>query len=275
MKRFALLFLTVCILIPSSASGQTRKAEPSNERPKPLTFDVASVKLTKSDEGIAGILPSPTGFSARRVAIMQLILFAYRNTNVSQSDLGIVLPKQIVGLPEWTMKERYDIDAKLPPEMLPSFQNLRAEQQRQILQQMLASLLTDRFKLKLHYKPTGEKLYSLILKNTSKLNALSHATNTCTMNWGNDYLDLRACSTDQLAWNLSFNEDIGRIVVDKTGLTGIYEFRLHWTPLENENSESAPSLLSALEEQLGLKLVSTKGTVNTLVVDSIDKPSPN
>jgi uncharacterized protein (TIGR03435 family) len=275
MKRFVLLFLTVCILIPSFAYGQTQKADPSNEQPKPLTFDVASVKPTKSDDGIAGIIPSPTGFSARRVLIMQLIMFAYRNINGYQSDQGIILPKQIVGLPGWTMKERYDIDAKLPPEILSSFQNLRAEQQREILQPMLASLLTERFKLKFHYKSTDEELYSLILKNASKLNALSHATNPCSMKWGSNYLDFHDCSIDLLAWNLSFNEDIGRIVVNRTGQTGVYEFHLHWTPLGNEDSENAPSLFSALEEQLGLKLVSTKGKVNTLVVDSIEKPSPN
>jgi uncharacterized protein (TIGR03435 family) len=61
--------------------------------------------------------------------------------------------------------------------------------------------------------------------------------------------------------------------VDRTGLSGAYEFRLKWAPYNNEESDEGPSLFSALKDQLGLALVSARAPVNNLVVDSIEKPS--
>jgi len=81
------------------------------------------------------------------------------------------------------------------------------------------------------------------------------------------------CSIDQLALSLSGQDEVGRIVVNKTGLSGTYELRLKWTPYVEEESDGGPSLFSALKDQLGLTLVSAKALVNTLVVDSIEKPS--
>jgi uncharacterized protein (TIGR03435 family) len=271
VRRIAYLLAAACI--SSSTYAQSRQASPAKEKFTVPAFEVASVKLANPDEHMQ-IMPTGDGFTARRVLIAQLIWFAYRSSDASDAGHGIIKSEQIAGLPGWTTKSRYDIEAKLPPEMLPSFQKLRAEQRREVLQQMLATLLADRFKLRIHFKSTEKAVYALIVKNSSKLKPLS-STDLCLMNWGNDFLDFRNCTIDQFAMNLSTNEDVGRIVINRTGLAGVYDLRVKWTPYEEEPSGGAPSLFSAIEEQFGLKLVSANAPVNTLVVDSIEAPSPN
>jgi uncharacterized protein (TIGR03435 family) len=74
----------------------------------------------------------------------------------------------------------------------------------------------------------------------------------------------------------SLSNETGRIVIDKTGLTGNYDLTLKWTPEQQRTADdSGPSVFTALEEQLGLKLVPAKGPVDTIVVDHIERPSEN
>ncbi len=85
-----------------------------------------------------------------------------------------------------------------------------------------------------------------------------------------------AKAIDMKSLIFSLSNDVGRIVLDQTGLTGKYDFTLKWTPDgQQETADSGPSIFAALEEQLGLKLVSAKGPVDTIVVDRVEKPSPN
>jgi uncharacterized protein (TIGR03435 family) len=79
---------------------------------------------------------------------------------------------------------------------------------------------------------------------------------------------------DDLAYSLS--GEVGRIVLDETGLKGKYDFTLKWTPDEERGAADAgPSIFTAVQEQLGLKLESTTGPIDTIVVDHIERPSPN
>jgi uncharacterized protein (TIGR03435 family) len=78
----------------------------------------------------------------------------------------------------------------------------------------------------------------------------------------------------ELAYSLS--NDVGRVVIDKTGLTAGYDFTLRWSPDgEQETADSGPDIFAAVEEQLGLKLESAKGPVDTIVIDRIEMPSAN
>jgi uncharacterized protein (TIGR03435 family) len=79
-----------------------------------------------------------------------------------------------------------------------------------------------------------------------------------------------------LAFTLSNAAEVGRVVVDKTGLTGHYDITLTWTPEERLGADDAgPSIFTALEQQLGLKLVPAEGPVDTIVVDYVEEPLPN
>lgn len=207
-----------------------------------MAFEVASVKPSGADE-IRGMMPPENGFSARGVLITQLVWFAYRGANATER--GIIRPDQISGLPAWTAKSRYDIEAKLAPEITPSFQKLRSEQRRKMLQQMMASLLADRFKLRVRFEMKNQPVYELVVKDHSKLKESPSSPNSCLMNWGGGFLDFRDCSADELATNLSSDSDVGRIVVNRTGLQGVYDFHLKWAPNGEETTEG-PSLFSVL-----------------------------
>ena len=88
----------------------------------------------------------------------------------------------------------------------------------------------------------------------------------------------RCCLTTARSAFLASNE-VNRIVIDKTGLTGMYDFQVDWvhdSPTASpENVPDGPSIFTAIEEQLGLKLVPAKAAVPVLVVDHIDRPTDN
>jgi uncharacterized protein (TIGR03435 family) len=171
---------------------------------------------------------------------------------------------------------RFDIDAKVLSDQAALLQNGTTEQRRAVHGQMLASLLADRFHLIVHYKAADAPVFALTLKDHSKLKESDPAASGgCNMLSWTGNLHFSGCSMNQLALSLSGQDDVGRIVLNKTDLPGIYDFRLKWTPYTDEESEGGASLFSAIQEQLGLALVSSKAPVNTLVVDSIEKPSPD
>ena len=154
---------------------------------------------------------------------------------------------------------------------------------------MLQSLLSDRFKLSVHWENKEEQVYELVIaKGGPKLKEAGANANTPRMQVALGHFIGTAESLSLLARNLS--QRLGRSVIDKTGLTGKYDFELTYTPETGLNSvvgqppaqgapplpePNGPSIFAALEEQLGLKLQSTKAPVKVLVIDSVQKPSEN
>ncbi len=137
---------------------------------------------------------------------------------------------------------------------------------------MLQAILIDRFKLKIHHETREQPIYTLeIAKGGPKLTPVDKPGG---MGWGRGQLQMHGASTDRLAFVLS--DILGRVVVDKTGLTGKYDALLTWTPDEMQaTADAGPTLLTAIQEQLGLKLQSAKGPVDTIVADQVEKPSEN
>jgi uncharacterized protein (TIGR03435 family) len=160
----------------------------------------------------------------------------------------------------------------------------------------LLSLLTDRFKLKVHRITKELPVYELVVaKNDPKLQPTkeAHDSRNRGMHIRDGRMTATALSMESLAANLS--GQTSRVVIDKTGLTGHYDFTLNWTPDQrrsdplasgesspgprgnsvDDGGANGPSIFTALQEQLGLKLVPQKGPVEILVIDHIEKPSPN
>jgi uncharacterized protein (TIGR03435 family) len=137
---------------------------------------------------------------------------------------------------------------------------------------MLQNLLADRFQLKLHRESKDAPIYALVVaKNGPKLKeSAPGAQGSIGMSQGN--LSARGVPVAALADQLSGPVfQLGRPVIDRTGISGIYDFTLDWA-----SDDSAPSVFTALQEQLGLKLEAQKGSVEVLVVDSMErKPSAN
>jgi uncharacterized protein (TIGR03435 family) len=142
---------------------------------------------------------------------------------------------------------------------------------------MLQALLADRFKLAAHAEKREMPMFALVIAKggprlitTNAIGALSGGRGRISITGGDDALAVLAF---ELSWRL------GRPVIDRTGLNGRYELTLNWTeddvPSPAANTSGAPSLFTAIQEQLGLKLEATRGPVQVLVIDHAERPSEN
>lgn len=206
-----------------------------------------------------------------------------------QSAFGI--PVNSVGWvigPDWINNARYVIQAKPPESIRDAMQTMSPAERSKTVQAMQQALLADRFKLKAHFETREMPVYKLILaKGGSQLKenpdaAKSRLAVSASMIRGT------AIPIRNLLGALESVPDVGgRVVTDETGLTGTYDFLFKWTPMQNMTpqgslSEASPSsnvegvsLFTAIEEQLGLKLVPTKGPGQVLIIDHIEQPSEN
>ena len=251
-------------------------------------FDVVSIKPNKSGEMRIMMRILPDGFNMEGVPTQLMLAQAFNVEN-----------DRIVGAPAWVQTDHYDIQAKVAPEDAPKLDKLGREQRFAMLQ----PLLEERFNLKFHHETREMPVYLLVVaKGGSKLKPAdpafgadgSHRMPGMMMSPGG--LEAHGAQLDMLAHVLS--GQVGRTIIDKTGLTGSYDFSLHFTPQNMPPGmgpgpgagpgggspgadappppdTSGPDLLTALQEQLGLKLESEKGPVDVIVIDHIDKPSEN
>jgi len=205
---------------------------------------------------------------------------------------------QVTGAPGWISSDRYDINAKAERP------NVDPDQAKVLVQ----SLLAERFNLKFHREIKEFPIYALVVaKDGPKLKKSENQTESeiraatagpggggpkegRMLRLGRGHISAQMLTLGALVQRLS--SSLGRPVVDRTGLTGLYDFDLQWAPDEMEvetgksgermPAESAPagestgpSIFTALQEQLGLKLESQKGPVEILVIDRMEKPTEN
>ena len=224
----------------------------------PQQFEVAAIRpnLAGSTAGTSFNLFAGGRLKITNEPIKLLLRVAFELQNV-----------QIVGGPAWLDTDRYDIEAKTGrPEKL----------ERGQLKPLLQSLLAERFHLKFHRETRELNVYALMLAKDGPKFKPKGEGDVSAMNThsgpGKSQVTATAVSLDLLAGYLG--NRLGRIVLDKTGLNDAYNFTLEWTPDEAPES-AAPSLVTALREQLGLRLESQKSPVEVLVIDSLQKPSEN
>jgi uncharacterized protein (TIGR03435 family) len=146
------------------------------------------------------------------------------------------------------------------------------------LARMLQSLIEDRFQLKFHRESKQLPVYELTLApkgSKLKLSADQATTRVSETKLGRGYVEVPAQPLRNFAYFLG--RQLDRPLIDKTGLQGLYDITLRWTPEPAENTRTSdfPTLFTALQEQLGLKLESGRGPVDMFVIDSVQSPSPN
>ncbi len=223
-----------------------------------LTFDVASIKPNLSGSHSSGAGTDPGGkFSASNLTLRELIAYAY-----------LIRDFQVTRGPGLLDSDRYDIQAKA---------NTPKEMTRQEVAPYLQSLLAERFQLKLHRETKEGSVYQLMIAKGGPKLKLHVGTGGMTGISGSSGAGVASIegskvSMDRLADHLAGKAD--RPVIDKTGLTGEYDLRLEWSTEQNGVS-SGPSIFTALQEQLGLKVESAKGPVEIIVVDSAERASEN
>jgi uncharacterized protein (TIGR03435 family) len=246
-------------------------AQPPSPRPKFDAFEVATIKpvdtADKTPQYIT--MQGPHRFVEKYYTLKLLIAAAY--------DLN---PKTISGGPSWIGSNRFDILALTPGEVRPS----RDEQMS-----MLRNLLADRFKLTFHREQKEFSIFELqVTKNGPKLKKSTSPPDAPAALISTVYperilLPARNTTMGEFT-SLLQRALLDRPVVDKTGLTGKYDFNLQWAP---DNSQfgggvaAAPSdapdapFFTAIQQQLGIRLEATKGPVDALIVDQAEHPSAN
>jgi uncharacterized protein (TIGR03435 family) len=194
---------------------------------------------------------------------------------------------RIVGGPKWIDSERFDIQAKVDGSTAASLQTLSRNQERAVMHAMFQRLLADRFKLATHWETREMPVYALVVaKNGPRLQKAAKPDAGADTSASSGQLTANEITMDGLARTLTqeLADELGRVVIDRTGIQGKYDIKLRWTPaIESvsgpaENGTAAdtgPSLFTAVREQLGLKLESSKGPVEVLVIDHAEEPSEN
>jgi bla regulator protein blaR1 len=278
---------------PVTALSQPPVSESSAKSDLPK-FEVATIKpAAPSDNSM--LMFTADGISIHGIPMKMLL----------RESFGVE-DDRILGEPNW-VKNRFDIEAKVDAEDAPKLKKMKFDQRRA----MVLPLLEDRFNLKYHHETRELPMYALVVaKGGLKMKATAPddppkadsapkpedgdakdkprmGRHSLMMN-GRGHLESTGTTTEMLSHVLA--RELGRTVVNKTDLTGNYDYTLQWTPDDvgtpmggdagpgkGDISPDAggPTLLTALEEQLGLKLESQKGTVDVIVIDHIDLPSEN
>ena len=247
--RLIMLATTACAMF-----GQSVPAAPE--------FAAVSVKPSGPDSG-SGIRTSPDSLTMLSVTLKTCIRNAYHMQEY-----------QISGGPGWIDSDKYDIVAKAPG---------KARDAELML--MLQKLLSDRFKLVVSPEKKVGAIYALTLvKNVTKLQAVSGGEDSYRMHKGK--MTGKGVTLASLAEMLS--SVVKRPVVDKTGMAGAFDIRLEWAPdtrsvavapdrpeAQPSGDGSIPSIFTALQEQLGLKLVAERGPMDTLVIKQVERASEN
>jgi uncharacterized protein (TIGR03435 family) len=256
------LLLTACFPVRSGGQSNSPATLPA--------YDVAAIKPAKPADG-SRMLFLMDRLSAQGVTLQTLIKQAYG-----------VEDDQILEAPKWVTSQTYDIEAKVDNVDQATLKSLSPEQYKEMLQ----AFLKDRFQLKTHSEKKELSVLALVVaKDGPKLKPatpgetypdgikgpdgkLGHAG---MMRWGRGQLLGQGISIGSLVPALT--QQLGRIVQDKTGLTGAYDIDLHWSDDVGSSDSTSPSIFTALQEQLGLKLQSEKAPVAVLVIDHAAQPA--
>ncbi len=246
-----------------------------------MAYDAVAIKPNKSGSGSMSWRSSDDSFEGINFSLKQLIVNAYG-----------IRDGLISGMPAWAEGAHFDIHAKIVDPDAEALTKLTPEQR----QAMVASILTERFGLKVHKETKQLPVYELtVLKDGPKFKdsvavevdpkddpAQRKGMGPGSMMTSDGQLKSVAIPLSSLVSMLA--SELSRTVIDKTGLAGKYDLNLKWTPDRvaaagtddgQQPADVAPSLFTALQEQLGLKLVSSRGPVETLVVDHVEQPSEN
>jgi bla regulator protein blaR1 len=305
-RRRAALFLIVriagsLVLSPLCAIAQSAANPASSPAPaaaqaidasSPLpAFEVVSIKPNKDGGMMSRLQMTPDGITVTGVPVHMLLREAFG-----------LSPDRLVGGPGWMTSDRFDIDARVAPEDVARLKALSGPQRFA----MLIPVFEERFGLKFHHESRNLTQYILVvakdglkMKEATPGNTYPNGMAPPSGGSGAGLMRMQpgeftgqAVPIANLVRSLSLV--LGSTIVDQTGLAGKYDFDLKWTPEVGSGmpagpsdggasgsgnppaaDNSGPSLFTALEEQLGLKLDAKKVPADVIVIDHLDQPSPN
>jgi uncharacterized protein (TIGR03435 family) len=260
------------------SAGAATPAQPPSAGWANFEYEVASFKSNKSGNGDSGWSNGGDSLTATNVPLQSLIDAAYG-----------IRDSQLFGAPEWLSAERYDINARMSGETATALRSLSPDERNLALQGMMQRLFAERLKLTARHDARELPVYLLVVtKKGSKLTEAKpeeRSTTNTSGGSGGMTIKAQAMTMDGLALRLSVRA--GRIVLNKTDLIGKFDFTLTWAeerPVQPASSDAAvpvaadpsgPSIFTALQEQLGLKLESGKAPVPVIVIEHVERPSDN
>lgn len=265
------------------------------------SFEVATIKP-------ASPMPHPSSATPAEVNIFDVSV-----RNLIEQAYGIPWTaaenERVLGGPAWLDNKRYDIAARIPSDLAEAQQKLSRDQQKQQISLMLQSLLVERFHLKVHFESRTLTVYALVVAKPSPNLVVSADQGEATAEesaraaqlpskpedahhgvvvfYTGQYAQMtgkQASMGDLVRWFSGYSEVGGRPVVNQTGLRGLYDFTLRWTrqslsaapqAASPDADVDAPPLFTALPNQLGLRLKTTKAPVEVVLIDQVDPPTDN
>jgi uncharacterized protein (TIGR03435 family) len=269
-----------------NAAAQARSGASSTMQP--LAFDVVSIKPYPKDNLMIRVMTPPDGISVQGMPMQMILREAFGVTN-----------GQLVGEPDWVNGQRCDLEAKVASDDAPRLKQMSIDDRWAMLQ----PVLEERCKLKFHHETREMTVYLLMIaKGGPKMPPAQTQASAPPMpapgggpptppplpagfRPGEIFFMARTGTVSSLARMLS--RTLGNPVIDKTGLTGKYDCSLHFAPDENVRANmppppggpppesDGPSIFSALQEQLGLKLEAQKQQVDVIVIDHMEQPTEN
>jgi uncharacterized protein (TIGR03435 family) len=274
---------TIAVFLPLAFGflhiSETQAKSPSqNVSLPPPAFTNVSFKANKSSDTMHWVIGGPDWMKLTNVTVQEAIRSAYG----LEDD-------RLSGSPEWFNSDRFDIEAKIDKPTVDALQKLTSEQRNVVRQQMLQTLLVNRFELSVHRETRELPVYVLAIAaggpklqrpkpgdtyaNGIQFNGAPLGPNRIA---GGPYEAIgQSVPITTLVQRLSTQLG-GRTVLDRTGLTGDYDFTLRWKSVANEApGDHASPILAALQEQLGLKLETQSVPMEVLVVDHAQRPAEN
>jgi uncharacterized protein (TIGR03435 family) len=240
----------------------------------PLTFEVTSIRPNRSGDVQGAVFFQPGRFVAQNATVKMLVAYAYG-----------VKDFQISGGPKWIDSERFDIIGKEDESVSVARQRLPWKQYREQLGLMVQAMLTDRFQLKVVHQPKETSILSLVIApGAAKLVRSSSTSYEADFRGGRGRLTATGLSIAQLADALSWMPEVGsRKVVDDTGIEGSFDLTLRWSWEESPEGggpaqivqPDAPTMVTAVREQLGLMFQAKQGPLDYVVVEQVEQPSEN
>jgi len=251
-------------------------------------YEVSSIKPRKNDgDSRASLNPTSDGYRGTNFTMINLVLNAYWNGEHIE----------VTGQPSWLQDLHFDVEAKFGPDVGEALMKLGRDDRGLVQRYMLLQLLKERMNFAAHVETKEVPSYDLVVaKNGPKMKAAEPSTSGIGSLMIPRLVRGRLVTnfTSMPMWVLasSLTGPAGRPVFDKTELTGIYDFTLEYvreqdlaatapgdsasgTAVVTPADPAGPSLMSALEDQLGLKLVPSRGPIKVVVIDHIDKPNAN
>src|SRR5215467_14450087 len=266
LSKKALLYWAITLAVLGPFLPHFIRALGAQSRKPPLLeFEVASIHRVDGERTVVRIFPQPEGFVADGATLQMLIQFAYR-----------VQYFQVSGGPGWANSRDYKFDIRAKsPAAAPEDQ----------VRRMVQTLLSDRFHLKFHRQTRESSGYALtVASGGSKLKVSAPSDTTGGLRSVNP-LTGQKMSIGELVDYLSAVV-LSVPVVDQTGLSGLYDFTVRWTPDESQfrgaggrgfyaGDPNGPTIFQAFPEQLGLKLEAKKVPTDFILIDEADQPSEN